>query len=204
MELAYFASPMCSWCWGFSPVLQQINQDFAKQLNVRLVLAPFRIDTTAPMDNDLRDYVLQQWHNVHHTTGQKFDFSFEMNPEFIYDTKPACRAIKAFSKQQSEQELEFMHTIQAAFYTNNLDITNEDVLVDLLTNYEIDTGLFIKDLHAKKINSLLEEDFNYCQQLGVQGYPTLIGIKDNSITVMAYGYAPYTELKPKIENWIEA
>ncbi|MGI9227647.1 MAG: DsbA family protein, partial [Gammaproteobacteria bacterium] len=174
-----------------------------KQLSVRLVLAPFRIDSSAPMTQSLREYVLQQWHNVHHTTGQAFNFSFEMGPDFIYDTKLACRAIKAFSKQQSEQELEFMHAIQVAFYCSNLDITNEKVLVELLANYEIDTSLFIKDLYAKEISRSLEEDFNYCQQLEVQGYPTLVGIKEKSIIVLAYGYAPYAELKSKIESWIE-
>ena len=37
-ELIYFVDPMCSWCWGFSPVILSISQAFAGRVPVRVVL----------------------------------------------------------------------------------------------------------------------------------------------------------------------
>lgn len=204
MQLVYFASPMCSWCWGFSSVIQQIKKHFAEQVEFRLVLAPLRVDTTEVMDDALRNYVLQQWHKVQQTTVQSFDFSFEMGDSFVYDTKPACRAIKSLCRQQPAHELSFLSAIQAAFYTKNSNITRENVLVELARCYKVDTALFVEDLYSSEIDKFLDEDFSYCQQLGVQGYPTLIGIQNGKLTMLVYGFLPYTSLESKVRKWVES
>ena len=204
VHLEYFASPMCSWCWGFAPVVEKIKAKFIKELDFRLVLAPFRIDTSNSMDQALRDYVLQQWHKVEQTTGQQFDFTFAMRQDFVYDSKLACQAIKAFSIQLPTQELQFLSAIHAAFYTKNADVTNEQILVDLIKPYKINETEFIKDLHSQYVNKNLNKDFDYCEQLKVQGYPTLLGIRDESVSVLAYGFMPYTNLELKINNWVRS
>ena len=37
-NLIYFADPMCSWCYGFSPVVAQIRREFGRGLPIRLAL----------------------------------------------------------------------------------------------------------------------------------------------------------------------
>ena len=203
MQLVYFANPMCSWCWGFSPVIQRLKDQFAERVGFRLALTPFRVDTTAVMDDTLRNYVLKQWHKVQQTTSQPFDFTFTTEHDFVYNTRLACRAVKAFSRQQPAQEFDYLSDLQAAFYTNNLNITRQDILIGVAEAHNINIELFIKDLHASKTNQLLDEDFNYCLELGVQSYPTLIGVKRNSISVLAYGFQPYENLELKVKGWLE-
>jgi len=198
MKLVYFVSPMCSWCWGFSPVLQQLKVSFPAY-DIRLVLTPFRIDTTQPMDDALRNYVLGQWQNVHKTTGQPFDFRFAMPTDFIYNTRLVCLSIKAFIKQLPEQELDYLHSLQHVFYTENKDLTNEDILIEIANNFIIDTTLFADDISSKEIADQLESDFKLCQQLAIQSYPTLMTESDGSYAVLASGYTPYDELVVRIE-----
>ena len=202
MQLVYFASPMCSWCWGFSPVIQRIKAKFAKQAELRLVLVPFRVDTVKIMDGGLRNYVLTQWHKVHDATGQAFDFAFSVGQDFVYDTKPACCAIKAVHQQQAALELDFMDIIQAAFYTRNLDVTNEAVLIELARNARVNVGLFVEHLHAEQTTALLDEDFAYCQQLGVRSYPTLIGIHQAGRSILTRGFQPYARMEQLVTEWL--
>ena len=35
--LVYIADPMCSWCWGFAPVIDELVREFAGQLSLRVV-----------------------------------------------------------------------------------------------------------------------------------------------------------------------
>ena len=48
-HLVYFADPMCSWCWGFAPVINAIRGRYGERLPVRLIVGGLRPGTTEPM-----------------------------------------------------------------------------------------------------------------------------------------------------------
>ncbi len=50
-NLIYLADPMCSWCWGFSPVIAGIKQRFGDALPIRLIIGGLRPGTTKPLDD---------------------------------------------------------------------------------------------------------------------------------------------------------
>jgi putative protein-disulfide isomerase len=37
-RLYYFADPMCSWCYGFAPVMDKLRKAFGAQFDIRLVM----------------------------------------------------------------------------------------------------------------------------------------------------------------------
>ena len=37
-EILYFGDPMCSWCWGFAPVLKSIYEDFKADAPLSIVV----------------------------------------------------------------------------------------------------------------------------------------------------------------------
>ena len=151
------------------------------------------------MDEALRSYVLGQWQKVHQTTQQPFDFRFAMPEDFIYNTRLACMAIKAFAKQLPDQELEYVHALQHAYYTENVDPTKQEVLLGIAASFALDIELFASDLSDNNIASGLEQDFLFCQKLAVQSYPTLLIEKQGNYNVLANGYAEYQEVIKKIE-----
>jgi putative protein-disulfide isomerase len=196
-QFIYFVSPMCSWCWGFSPVIQKLQQAYPEN-TIQAVLTPFRIDTNQPMDKSLRDYVMGQWRNVNRTTGQPFDFNFSMPEDFIYNTRLACLSIKAFCKQLPQQELEFLGAIQYSFYTENKDLTDINVLMDIANCYSINEKTFMEDLQGREVQNQLEQDFDLCRKLEVQSYPTLMTKQEDSYTMLVSGYNPFESVVTKI------
>ncbi len=190
---------MCSWCWGFPPVIQQLKAAYPTY-SIRLVLTPFRIDTTQAMDDALRNHVLDPWKNVNKTTAQPFDFSFAMPAKFIYNTRLVCRSIKAFNKQRPQQELEYLRALQHAFYVENKDLTSEEVLIEVTNNFSVDANLFADDFSSKEIAVELEQDFSLSRLLAVQSYPTLMTEKDGRYAMLVNGYMPYQEVAARIEN----
>lgn len=188
---------MCSWCWGFSSNIEKLKQTFPES-NIQIVLTPFRIDTNQPMDKALRDYVMGQWRNVHKTTGQSFNFNFLMPEEFIYNTTLACLSIKAFCNQLPSQEIEYLHAIQHAFYAENKDLTDINVLASIAEKFSIEEQSFVEDLRCNVMLQQLERDFDFCEQLEVQSYPTLMTKDDSSYTKLASGYASFEDLLAKV------
>ena len=193
---------MCSWCWGFAPVMRQIMHEYAQSLTIQLVLVPFRLEQTHAMDQNLRNYVLGQWRKVHTTTGQEFDFSFNVSEQFVYNPLLVCKAIKAFAILQKNQELAFMHSLQQAFYTKSVDITVENVLIDIAHQHDIGKDLFATTLRSQQVTTLLEQDFTITDQYTVRSYPTVVIEQDAKSALTCSGYTPFSELKKQIDSWL--
>ena len=92
-ELVYFADPMCSWCYGFAPVVAAVEQQFRGRLPLRLVMGGLRAGQTRPMRDADKEYIRDAWTRVNAASGQPFDFAFFEREGFVYDTEPACRAV---------------------------------------------------------------------------------------------------------------
>src|SRR5215510_13451553 len=76
MEMIYVADPMCSWCYGFAPVIDALAQRFEEELPLRLMLGGLRAGNSELMRAADKDYVRQAWIKVAAATGQPFDMSF--------------------------------------------------------------------------------------------------------------------------------
>ncbi|MBI3570502.1 MAG: DsbA family protein, partial [Gammaproteobacteria bacterium] len=93
--LWYFADPMCSWCWGFTPAISAIKESYSDRLKIALMLGGLRPGTTEPVTPKFREETLHHWRDVQRMTGQPFAFEDAMPEGFVYDTEPASRAVIA-------------------------------------------------------------------------------------------------------------
>jgi putative protein-disulfide isomerase len=59
----YVADPMCSWCWGFTPVIDAIEATYRDRLTGTMAMGGLRPGTTAPMPAAQREEIL------HHLAG---------------------------------------------------------------------------------------------------------------------------------------
>ncbi len=91
-HLIYFADPMCSWCYGFSPVLDDIRHAFGRALPIRVVMGGLRPGTDTPMTEAAKLEIAGHWRHVHDATGLPFNPAGMAREGFLYDTDPAARA----------------------------------------------------------------------------------------------------------------
>ncbi|HUJ74784.1 MAG TPA: hypothetical protein VL359_07990, partial [bacterium] len=70
--LYYFGDPMCSWCWGFRPVLEQVDREYPELRRVT-VLGGLRGGSAGPMSDELARMIQGAWRRIEETTGQPFD-----------------------------------------------------------------------------------------------------------------------------------
>ena len=61
LQLIYFADPMCSWCYGFSPVVRAMRQRFGEVLPMRLIMGGLRPGTADPMPEAARRNLVRHW-----------------------------------------------------------------------------------------------------------------------------------------------
>ena len=91
-RLIYIMDPMCSWCWGFAPVIAAIQQAYP-DLPLHLVAGGLRPGVTDPMQDSARQALTEHWQAVGRTSGQPILTPDVLPAGFVYNTEPACRAL---------------------------------------------------------------------------------------------------------------
>src|SRR5215210_1452394 len=134
---------MCSWCWGFTPTIESIRQRFGDALPLRLMMSGLRPGTTKPLDEAGRRTIREHLAHVREASGQPFDFRFFEREGVVYDTEPASRAVVVMRRAGLTGLPAFLHRVQAAFYAENRDVTDEQVLADLAAQSGFDRETFL-------------------------------------------------------------
>lgn len=194
---------MCSWCWGFAPVITRIKEVFGERLNISLNLGGLRPGTVEPISTELRDEILHHWHEVHRPTNQPFLFDNAMPDGFIYDTEPASRAVLAFGKLQPENTLAYFSSIQSSFYTQGLDVTQQATLANIATNFELDSQSFHELFISDDMRSLTQEHFKRSQQAGIRGFPSLILQQGKNSETLSRGYVNWENISEILNQRLE-
>ena len=202
-QLIYILDPMCSWCWGFNPVLQQVLEHAdAAGAKVTLRVGGLRTGAQAVLDERKRAYILQHWHTVAETTGQPFTFEQALPRGFLYDTEPACRALVVARELDDSLLFTFLHAMQRAFYQEVQDITQPRVLCELAVQAGYNRDAFCHLLDAADTLAATQAEFAWVSNLAVSGFPTLLAQHDQRYALIANGYQSFTALEPLLSRWI--
>lgn len=202
-EILYFGDPMCSWCWGFAPVISKIQNDYRDTVDFKMVLGGLHAFDAKPMSQNYKDTIRHHWESVNQTTGAHFDFAFFDRDGFVLDTEPACRAVVTARSMGAENLLGFYESVSRSFYTENKDTTQADTFIPLAVEAGLDENTFSELFLSDGIKQTTKDDFFRSQSLGVTGFPTLIVSENDQLAMLTAGYQPYDNLKPALDHWLE-
>ena len=202
-HLVYFADPMCSWCWGFSPTIEAIELRFGDALPIRLVMGGLRPWTTEPMTEAAKASSRGHWDHVHEASGQPFDYRFFDRSGFVYDTEPASRAVVVMRRRGFADGLGALRAVQRAFYAENRDTTDQRELTAIAASLGFDAEGFARDFDSEAARQETTQDFALSQGAGVRGFPTLIAGagEEGHYGLVTNGYQPGEAILPALERW---
>ena len=204
-ELIYFTDPMCSWCYGFAPVIASIADEYADRAPMRLVMGGLRPYQTEPLGAPERQMIRKHWVEVEKRSGQPFDFGFFDRRSFVYDTEPACRAVVIARETTPGSERKLLNAIQHAFYAENQDVTDPEVLARLAGGLGHNRLEFRNSLDDEAMKTRTRVDFLVSQKSGVRGFPTLIaGRKATGYHLVSGGYADLESIAVRLDQLMAA
>ena len=200
-QILYFADPMCSWCWGFSPVISDIVGRYGNRAGISLVVGGLRAGNTVPMSGEMRAEILNHWRHVIELTGQKFSFDGALPDGFVYDTEPPCRAVVSIRELDQAATFRYFRSIQEAFYVRQLDVTGSEVLADLAEAQGIVREQFQETFESPVSKEKTVAEFRFTQRLGVGGFPSVVLKDAHGMRLLTSGYQPLDRLTPHLEQW---
>lgn len=200
--LIYFADPMCSWCWGFSDVIQKITKDFSSQLPVRVIMGGLYAGASKPLDRATKESIREHWQHVAELSGALFDYSFFDREPFIYNTEPACRAIVIVQQHEPASTIAFLKHLQEAFYRYNRDTTDREVLFEEAGKFGFNPKKFADQFDEDEIISETRTHFAITKQVGVTGFPTLLAVDDAGQYTITSGYQSQEKINQHVSAWL--
>ena len=203
-HVLFFGDPMCSWCWGFAPDLEHLANQAQGHAQFHVVMGGLRPATIEPWDEPMRGYIRHHWQEVEAKTGQPFDFARFDDTDFVYDTEPGCRALVTVRTLAPDKALSMYDALQRAFYAENRDITQPDVLAELAANIGVDHAVFLNHFHSAQTRAEVAFDFQRTQSFGVQGFPSVLCAEDGQYGFLALGYRPYDAMRDDFSAWLAA
>lgn len=202
LEFIYVGDPMCSWCWGFSPALEQMSTQYG--IDMRVVMGGLRTGAQAQlMDTEARRQLAGYWRDVQERTGQPFTTAALQGNDWSYDTEPSCRAVVAMREMAPQETLRWVARLHQAFYVEGVDITDPSVFPGLLDGFDVDGDQFTRMLTEEATIEQTRQDFAEAQGYGVSGFPTVLFRDGDEVGVVARGFVPWDQLEPGLTRWLD-
>lgn len=181
VSITYLLDPLCGWCYGASPLLQQLGQ----LPGIHLELAPTGLFAGAggrTLDAEFAQYAWANDMRIQKLTGQRF--SEKYRSELLgklgsrFDSTATTLALTAVLRNAPQRELEALKVLQEARYVHALDTGDMAVVAQLLREMQLDAAadlLLADDAQLLAANAArLVKAQGLKQAFGAQGVPALI------------------------------
>lgn len=184
--LTYLFDPLCGWCYGASPAIQQLGQHAA----IRLELLPTGLFAGAggrTLDAAFADYAWSNDQRIEKLTGQRFTEDYRTKilgqPGSRFDSATATLALTAVALTAPQHELDALKVLQEARYIHALDTGSVPVVAQLLRDMGLDAAadrLAAGDPDLQAANTArIHKAQGLMQTFGAQGVPALVVTDEN-------------------------
>lgn len=209
--LIYCFDAYCGWCYGFSPVIKQIAEDFSDKLVVEVLSGGMILPETPVHIGKTAAYISEAYKSVEAATGVTFGsdylwhiFNHQDSDWFPHSEMPAI-ALCIFKEFLPERAVQIAGDIQYALHFEGRDLTDKEAYRHLTEKYGIDSNTFYQKLSSTEYKEKANYEFALCKQLKVSGFPCVfIQTGQLRFEMVARGYTPYEMLKERVEKVLAA
>lgn len=197
-KLFYVHDPMCSWCWGYKPVWNQLTQALQGKVEIQYVVGGLAPDSDVPMPKAMQEQIASYWKKIENYLGTEFNYDFWIKNTPRRSTYPACRALLAARNQGAE--LQMLTEIQSAYYLEAMNPSDIDVLCQLAQRLKIDTEKFAQDMASDTLNSTLMAELRFARSIGGNSFPSLFLQTEKGIVELPIDYQSSQQTLTLIEQ----
>jgi putative protein-disulfide isomerase len=208
--LIYCYDAYCGWCYGFSPVIRKVHENFQGTIDFEVLSGGMILPEQAKHISVMADFIRNAYPNVETTTGIRFGEDYlwhvmhpEMSDWLPCSEKPAI-ALSIFKEYDPERQVSFATDLQVALHGEGRDLCDNEAYRHLLERYGIPQEEFYQKLNTPGYKDKAYYEFQLCKQLQVNGYPTVLLQKSaDQFYLLAHGYTSYDILQERIHKVLD-
>ena len=209
--LIYCYDAYCGWCYGFSPVIKRIAENYKDQIDEDVLSGGMILPEKPAAIAEIAPFIQKAYRTVEEATGIKFGpdylwhiFNYEESDWFPNSEKPAI-AMCVFKEFYPERSVAFAADLQYSLNYEGRDLTDNEAYRHLLEKYSIQPEIFYERLDSDEYKEKAYYEFQLIKQLKVEGFPCVfIQTGELKFHLVARGFTDYETLKGRIENVIRS
>ena len=204
-KIIYVHDPMCSWCWGFTDVYEQLLELLPAGVEVRRLLGGLAPDSDVPMPESMQAMLQQTWHRIETMIpGKRFNYEFWNQCQPRRSTYPACRAVIAAREQGNQYDPIMTRAIQQAYYQNARNPSDNETLIELAAEIGLNKERFNSQLLDAKTHQQLLDEIDSARSIGIDSFPSLMLEHNSQHYPVMINYTNVDQILNQINVNIEA
>jgi predicted DsbA family dithiol-disulfide isomerase len=183
IKIAVVSDVVCPWCYIGKRRMEKAVQSLTGQFDFEMAYYPFELNPGMPLQGkDQKEYLTKKFGDeseyerlighvteVAETEGLEFDYA---NQTISPNTRNAHRLIQ-FAKEDG-RHLEMVEALFKAYFTDGVDLSKNDNLVELAANVGLNKDKTLKFLESDTGLAEVVVAENELQKMGVTGVPFYI------------------------------
>lgn len=202
LTIIYIYDALCGWCYGFSPVMQRLYEEYQDRLRFEvlcggLITGP-RIQPVAGM----ADYIRQSSDLLQDATGlspsEDFYTRILDKGTYLSNSLPPAIALHIFKERFAEQQLPVAQEIQRLFFQDGQDLNLAETYFPLADKLGLGNNAFQQQFNDPIYTERALAEFKQVKAWGIDGFPAVLGRRGNELFLLAHGYEPYEFFVEKV------
>lgn len=205
--LYYCYDAYCSWCFGFSPVIKKIAEEYKDKFDVEVLSGGMLAGENKMPIERIASIFKEEYKRVEDMAGVKYgeDYLWHINnpdkSDWVMNSEKPAIALCILKEYYPDRQLEFASDLQYALNYEGRDLDDDEAYRHLLDKYNIQPEAFYSKLNDAEYIEMAYYEFALMKQLQVNGYPTVfIQTGETKFVMVARGYTTYEDLKLRMDN----
>jgi putative protein-disulfide isomerase len=207
-KIIYVYDALCGWCYGFSPVIDKLYENYSNQLEFEVVSGGMVTGERIGPVSDMANYISRAYIDVENASGVKFGKAFIdttlYRDDVVFSSVEPALALSAFKTMQPRNAVKFASAIQKAIYYHGAEPALSATYADLAQDFGINRAEFLDRMNDPQTLALAEADFQRSKTLGVNGFPTTFyEDADGSLFQLSRGFTSYEKILARLKPLLE-
>ena len=204
-EIRYFFDPLCGWCYGFSPVLMRLYEEFGERADFVAHPGGMIVGERVGPVGGMAAYIQKVLPDLEARTGVEFGEAYKKQlaeGTKVQDSTPPSVGLTALARLDGNpgRTVPFAHALLLANFRDGLDLSDAATLAALAAPFMVDELAFRQLLADEPTLEQTQQGFAAASQIGITGFPTLVYRLGSQGAVLARGYVPYEQAAAAVER----
>ncbi|TGD79037.1 DsbA family protein [Hymenobacter wooponensis] len=206
-EILYIYDAYCGWCYGMSPVMQRVTQEYAGRVTFAVLSGGMVTQDEVGPIGESWEHIANALQQVEQVTGVRFGEAYKQlgqKGSYVQDSEPPARALYAFRQLDAQgRAVAFAHDVQLALFERGQDLNTSATYEVLAQSYGLAAEDFRRVFQQPETAEAVQQEFVAVQRIGVQGFPTIILRVGSQGYVLSRGYQPYETFVEGLEQALQ-
>ena len=196
LRVLVVTDPMCSWCWGMSPAVEEAAARLAGDVQFDFLLGGINTTSTQPVGDYGGRLLRHIWREVHATTGQRF--AFVVPDGLIYNSTRPCLAVAAVRRATGKAPFGYLHRLQQLFFEHGRNTNDPALLAATAEEFGVAARLVREGLDDPLLEADLGREMAGARVYGTNALPSVVVEANDERSLLLGGYADADTLEAMV------